>query len=149
MAQLRLAITSRFELAVIAVVAGIIVLAMLVTEAQSERLAMTLAIRNMRTGLQLAMAEKLMRGEDKSMGELAETNPLELIGQPNGSSSGAIGDWQFDTRRHELIYRPLITMAFEGRSELRWHIAGVPGPSGRVTGLRLVEVSPAVAERTK
>lgn len=147
MAQLRLAITSRFELVVIAIVAGIIVLAVLVTEAQSERLAMTLAIRNMRTGLQLAMAEKLMRGEDKSMGELAETNPLELIGQSSGS--GVRGDWQFDARRHELVYRPLIAMAFEGRKELRWHIAGIPGPGGRVMGLRLVEIAPAVAGQTK
>ncbi|CAG4885207.1 conserved protein of unknown function [Georgfuchsia toluolica] len=148
MADRRLAITSRFELAVIAVVAGIFLLAMLVTEAQSERLAMTLAIRNMRTGLQLAMAEKLMRGEDKSMGTLAETNPLELIGRPNGGS-GAKGDWQFDARRHELVYRPLIPMAFEGRSELRWHIVGISGPGGGVTGLRLAEVAPAVAGQTK
>ena len=102
---------------------------------------MTLAIRNMRTGLQLAMAEKLMRGEDKSMVELAGTNPLELIGQPNGG--GARGDWQFDAERHELVYRPMIALAFEGRNELRWHIAGIPGSGGRVTGLRLVEVSPA------
>lgn len=122
-------------------------LAMLATEAQSERLAMTLAIRNMRTGLQLAMAEKLMRGEDKSIADLAETNPLELIGQPDGGEIGARGDWKFDAERHELVYRPNISMAFGGSSELRWHIAGIPGPNGRVTGLRLLEVGPSAARQ--
>ena len=147
MADRHLAITSRFELAVIAVVAGIAVLAILVTEAESERLAMTLAIRNMRTGLQLAMAEKLMRGEDNSIAELAGTNPLDFIGQSNGSGSGVRGDWQFDARRHELVYRPMIALAFDGRNELRWHIAGISGPGGKAAGLRLVEVLPAAPDR--
>lgn len=143
MAQVRI---SRFEWSIIAIVTGIAVLVMVVVEAQAERLAMTLAIRNMRSGLQLAMAEKLMRGEENRIPELAAANPLELIGQPDGSGSSAWGDWQFDSRRHELVYRPLIALAFDGRHELRWRIEGTPGSGGRLSGLRLVEMSPSQAQ---
>jgi hypothetical protein len=118
---------------------------MIVGEAQSERLAMTLAIRNMRSGLQLATAEKLIRGEENRLPELLAKNPLEFIGQRDGRGSGAWGDWQFDRERHELVYRPMVSWAFESRGEIRWRIAAIPGPGGRLSGLRLVEVSPAPA----
>lgn len=139
---LRLRIISRFELAVIGVVVAIVALAILVFEAQSERMAMTLAIRNMRTGLKLAIAEKLMYGDDAGITALAKVNPMEFLGRQDGSGSGAWGDWQFDGQRRELVYRPTMSLAFEGRDELRWRIEGTAGPSGRLVGLRLVEVLP-------
>ena len=124
---------------VFAGIIGLAGLAIVVTEAQSERLAMTLAIRNMRTGLQLAMAEKILRGEENQIPDLALRNPLEFLGGPNPGQGGVWGNWQFDEPNHELVYRPMIALAFDGNSELRWHIVGVAGQGGRVTGLRLEE----------
>ena len=86
-----------------------------------------------------------MRGEENRIPELAVANPLEFLGRQDGSGSSAWGDWQFDTSHHELVYRPMIAMAFDGRHELRWHIEGTPGPGGRVNGMRLVEMSPPQA----
>ena len=133
---------ANFELAVIAVLVGLAGLVFVAVEAQSERYAVALAIRNMRTGLQLAMAEKLMHGEDAQFGALAARSPLEFIGQPDGKGGGARGDWKFDAGSRDLVYRPTLRLAFEGRKEFRWRIEGIVDTRGKISGLRLVEIAP-------
>ena len=146
-AQHRLAITSRFELAVIAVIVAIAGIVFVAVEAQAERLEVTLAIRNMRSGLQLAMAQRLMRGEEDRMSELEGANPLDFLGLPGAKYDAPGGRWQFDAKRHELIYRPGISVAFGGRAELRWSIEARRGPNGRVSDLRLREAPPDARAR--
>lgn len=131
---------TRFELAVLAAIALIAGIVFLAVEAQSERLAVSLAIRNMRSGLQWAMAQRLMQGEEDKIAGLAGANPLDFLGPPEGDAPNT--RWRFDERRGELVYRPRLAVAFGGRSELRWRINAVPAAQGRVTGLRLVEVPP-------
>lgn len=129
---------ARFELAVIAAIALVAGIVFLAVEAQSERLAMTLAIRNMRSGLRLAVAERLMRGEDAQIARIAAANPLDFLGPREGGAPDA--RWQFDAGRGELVYRPRIRAAFGGSDELRWRIDATPAANGRIVGLRLVEV---------
>ena len=131
---------SRFEWTVIVAVIGVALASMAATEAQSERLAVTLTIRNIRTGLRLAVAEKLMHGEEDRMAELLDKNPLDFIEQPVDGSNNTWGDWRYDARHHELIYRPLITLAFDDGTALRWRIEASPEPGGRMNGVRLVDV---------
>lgn len=134
---------ARFDLAVIAAIALIAGIVFLAVEAQSERMAVSLAIRNMRSGLQWAMAQRLMRSEEDKIAELVGANPLDFLGPVGAEIPNA--RWQFDAKRRELIYRPAIQAAFGGMGELRWRIDGVPAANARVTGLRLVEVPPAWA----
>lgn len=132
---------NRFERIVIGTIAALALVAFLVTEAQSERLAMTLAVRNMRSGLQWAIAEHLVRGKDNRMGELVGANPIEFLGR-SGETAKLSSRWRFDAQHQEVVYRPLITLAFGGSSELRWRVVGRTEPDGRVADVRLVEVPP-------
>ena len=124
---------------VVGAIAALAFIGFLVAEAQSERLAMTLAVRNMRSGLQWAVAEHLLRGKDNRLGELVDANPIDFLGR-GGENAKLSSRWQFDGEHHEIVYRPRITLAFGGSSELRWRIMGTTEPDGRVMGVRLVEV---------
>lgn len=126
---------------VVGTIAALALVAFVVTEAQSERLAMTLAVRNMRSGLQWAVAEHLVRGKDNRMGDLVGANPIEFLGR-NAEFARLSSRWHFDARHREVVYRPLITLAFGGSSELRWRVVGRTEPDGRVMDVRLVEVPP-------
>ena len=126
---------------VVGAIAALAVVAFLVTEAQSERLAMTLAVRHMRSGLQWAVAEHLLRGKDNRLGELVGANPIDFLGL-GGENARLSSRWSFDGEHREVVYRPRITLAFGGSSELRWRIMGTTEADGRVMDVRLVEAPP-------
>ena len=141
---------SKFEFLLVVALVGIlgtILLArMTALEAESERIAAMLTIRNIRSGLQMAQGEFLMRGKEAAMAQLLTANPLDFLKQSGeqddgGIHGGATGNWQFDAARRELVYRPRMKEAFGGRDELRWRIEGIPSSSGSVIGLRLAETS--------
>ena len=118
-----------------------------------ERAVVELTVRNMRVGLQLAVAEAVMEGRERETRGWAGTNPVRWLatppvgyvgecGQPGPQGLGD-GEWCFDVPRRELIYRPRNTrhLAVAGAAEanglLRWRV-GLTPPDG----LRVMLVSP-------
>ena len=121
--------------------------------AQAERLATELTVRNMRTGLQLATGEALMHGKEREIETWVGTNPVEWLGVPPSGYIGECvqagrgtlskGEWCFDSSSHELAFRPRHSANLSARSgseercdELRWWVTraeqggSVPGLGG-------------------
>lgn len=116
---------------------------------RAEKLAVELTVRNMRTGMQLAMGEALMHRREGEIASWVGSNPVRWLGAPPdgylGECSGAearalpVGRWCFDRERHELVYRPRnadhlrIFSQIDGRQaeHLRWRVAGSPDKNFR------------------
>jgi len=134
---------SKFEFVVVAAVLGILaglLLDRLVDlEREAERLEVELALRNLGLGLRLAISEKVIRGEEASIGTLLEADPLEWLGAAptKVGASETAPRWHYDTSTHILSYRPRQPAAFDGQEELAWRLAARHDGSGRVVGLTI------------
>jgi len=129
---------------------------------RGEKLAVELAVRNMRTAMQLAMGEALMHQREGEIASWVGSDPTRWLGrQPDGhrgecSAAEAdnlpAGAWCFDRERRELAYRPrnvehLRILATDGgrqTEQLRWRVARAPesAASGGFVGLRVEVVTP-------
>lgn len=142
---------SRFEflvvVALIGVLASVLFDRLLTVQLEAERLEVSLTIRNMRTGVQLAIGERLMGGREDTLGELLAANPVGFLARrPAGyvgetSVAGEAGSWRFDPVARVLEYRPRRQEAFAGQAVLRWRLVSRGGDGGRVRGLRLEEAA--------
>ena len=138
---------SKLEFLVIVALFGILAAALLDRltgiEQAAERTEIELTVRNMRVGLQRAIGERLMRGEEHRLAELVDANPVGFLGWlPQGyrgeaAAPGGPGTWRFDPATHALAYRPRQPEAFGGRTELRWKLASQGSVGGRIAGMRL------------
>jgi hypothetical protein len=112
--------------------------------AEIELAQVDIIVRNIRTGLQIAVGERIMRGQDDRLAALLQANPLDFLGAPpvgyvgETSVPGSPGSWRFDPVGRLLEYRPQYPAAFGGREELRWRLAAAGTVAGRPVGLRLV-----------
>lgn len=141
---------SQFEFAIVVCIFGVLALVFLErmerVQGDAERTEVQLTIRNMRLGMQLAVGELMMRGEEQRMGDLVAANPIRFLEkQPPGyegevTSPDRRGGWVFDPIRKEIAYRPRLPQAFEGRDELRWRYQSVAFAADRLGGLRLVAI---------
>lgn len=138
---------SKFELAVTVAIFGIlatILLARLNTiQAEAERTEVDLTIRNIRVGIQLAIGERIMRGEEFRILEVAEASPVDFLGhRPRGFNQGrtaeASGQWAYDPIGRQLSYMPRLPEAFAGADELRWRYVAHVDASGRTVGASLI-----------
>jgi hypothetical protein len=149
-----------FVVAILIIAALIATLLMALAEAQerSEKLIVEVTYRNMRTGLQLAMGQAMMRGNDHEIAEWVGSNPLRWLGREpegylgecdsRGTQALAEGAWCFDRERRELVYRPRHTRHLrlpgesEGKKILRWRVmAAQPQSAGVSAGLRVEYVT--------
>ena len=126
------------------ILAGALLARLVGIEQAAERTEVDLAVRNMRVGLQLAIGERLMRGQEERLAELVGANPIDFLGRlPLGyrgetTEPDGPGTWRFDPASHILAYRPRQPEAFGGNEELRWRMATQQATSGgRIQGLRL------------
>ncbi len=132
----------RIGLAVIVVLAGALAYAVSEAQAEMELAQVDITIRNIRSGLQIAIGERLMRGDDKQVAALLTANPLEFLGQLPAGYVGqtpipdGAGSWRFDSASRLLEYRPRHPRIFGGREELHWRLQATG--AGRPVGLRLV-----------
>lgn len=112
-------------------------------QAEMELAQVSIIVRNIRSGLQIAIGERLMRGEDTRLAELLQANPLRFLGrQPEGyigetAVADGAGSWRFDPTTRLLEYRPRHPDAFGGRSELHWRVDATGIAAGRPIGMRL------------
>lgn len=109
-----------FQAAVLFVVLGIFALALLSAlsdvKQQAEREMVELTLRNMRTGMQLAMGEALMQQREGEIAAWVGSNPISWLGAspvgyqgecaPADGSGLKDGEWCFAGDRQALVYRP-------------------------------------------
>lgn len=112
-------------------------------EEEAERVEISLAVRNMRVGLALAVGERIMQGREETLPELLAANPLDFLGRvpsdyfAQPGAAAASKSWQIDRATGTVIYHPRQPTAFDGRTELCWKIAAQHLPGGRVVGIGL------------
>lgn len=141
---------SKLEFAIVIALIGVLAAALLqriqFVQGEAERTEVQLTIRNLQVGIQLAVGELIMRGEERRMPELVAANPVRFLGkQPPGYEGEAPsprrpGGWVFDPVLREIAYRPRLPQAFEGRDELRWRYLSVAIAPDRPVGLRLAAI---------
>ena len=138
---------SKFEFAVTVAILGVLAAALLVRlnaiQAEAERTEVSLTVRNIRVGIQLAIGERIMRGEEERIIEVAQASPIDFLGhRPRGFTNGpfaeASGQWAYDPVRRELSYMPRLPEAFADATELHWRYVARLDSSGRTVGASLV-----------
>jgi type II secretory pathway pseudopilin PulG len=138
---------SKFEFAVTVAIFGVLAVALLVRlnaiQAEAERTEVDLTVRNIRVGIQLAIGERIMRGDEGRIIEVVEANPIDFLGhKPRGFSAGrtaeVAGQWAYDPIRRELSYVPRLPEAFADARELRWRYVARLDLSGKAVGASLV-----------
>ena len=129
---------------------------------RAEKQVVELSLRNMRTGMKMAMGEALMRQREGEMVSWVGINPvLWLAGPPTGyrgecsaeeSRNLSAGEWCFERENRVLVYRPRssdhLRALVEGQSlecsQLSWRVTRVSesAASGGFIGLRIEAASP-------
>ncbi len=145
---------SKFEFAVTVAILGFLAAVLLVRltaiEAEAERTEVDLTVRNIRVGIQLAISERIMRGEEERIREVAQASPIDFAvdyagDRPQSFSAGrfpeAPGQWAYDPARRELAYRPRMPEAFDGIAELHWRYVARFDSSGKAVGVTLVRLN--------
>jgi prepilin-type N-terminal cleavage/methylation domain-containing protein len=88
---------------------------LLLYQEHAEKAAMDQTIAAIKSGLQLRAAVLLVRGEERNIGALARTNPVEWLVEPPAGYRGEFlapnvnlprGSWYFDAAQSELVYLP-------------------------------------------
>ncbi|NNC63652.1 MAG: prepilin-type N-terminal cleavage/methylation domain-containing protein [Gammaproteobacteria bacterium] len=108
---------------IVAVLSGFLLDRVLPLIGQAERVAFQQARAQVQSALLLEAAERIARGESRSLGELAGVNPMSLLLQPPGNYLGELSrprisdlpraTWHFDDREGRLVYRPGRQAKFE------------------------------------
>jgi len=138
---------SKFEFAVVVAIFGVLATLLMVRlyaiQAEAERTEVDLTVRNIRVGIQLAIGEHIMRGEEGRVGEVAQASPIDFLGhRPRGFNAGRFpeesGQWAYDPLSRELAYLPRLPEAFAGATELRWRYVARFDAAGRTVGASLV-----------
>jgi prepilin-type N-terminal cleavage/methylation domain-containing protein len=116
----------------IAILAGLLLDRVLPLIGQAERVAFLQTKQQLQSALLLEAAERVARGESRTIVSLAGTNPMNLLLEPPGNyvgerRSAGTGDlprrsWYFDTERHRLVYLPGREARFDP----------LDGPAGRI-----------------
>ncbi|MBI5108714.1 MAG: hypothetical protein HZA62_08190 [Rhodocyclales bacterium] len=141
---------SRLEFAITVAIFGVLAALLLqrlaLIEEDTERVEVDLTIRNIRTGIQLAIGERIMRGEEDRLAEVAAASPVDMLGKhPRGfvaeRAASAAGEWAYDPQRRELSYLPRQPQAFGNADELRWRYVARTDANGKVFGASLVRLN--------
>ncbi len=155
-----------FQAAVVFLMLGALALILLralnEVEERAERQAVELTLRNMRTGMKLAMGEAMMQQREGEMAAWVGSNPVRWLGSPPGAYRGECsveesrnlsgGEWCFERNRRQLLYRPhrpdrlhpLPPGSELQCSHLSWRVERAPESvvSAGFVGLRLEAVAP-------
>lgn len=146
----RLRGATKFEFALTVAIFGVLAVVLMARlhaiQAEAERTEVDLTVRNIRVGIQLAIGERIMRGEEERLGEVAQASPVDFLGhRPRGFSPGRVpeapGQWAYDPARRELAYLPRQPRAFADAAELRWRYVARLDSSGRTVGASLVALN--------
>ena len=142
---------SKFEFAIIVAIFGVLAVLLMVRlnaiQAEAERTEVDLTVRNIRVGIQLAIGERIMHGQEDRIDEVAQASPIDFAAAPSGERPRSFstarfpeapGQWAYDPLSRELSYRPRLPGAFDGARELRWRYQAHVDAAGRTVGIGLV-----------
>ncbi|MCX7164929.1 MAG: hypothetical protein NTV11_01470 [Rhodocyclales bacterium] len=141
---------SKFEFAVTVAILGILAAVLLVRlnaiQIEVERTEVDLTVRRIRAGIQIAIGEHIMRGEEARIAEVARASPMDFLGERprrfiEGPTAEAAGQWAYDPVLRELSYMPRSPEAFADATELRWRYVAHVDPLGRTVGASLVALN--------
>lgn len=131
-------------------------------QALAEKTSMEMTVINMRSGLRWQVAELMIEGKADKMAGLLNENPIKWLAAPPPNYIGAFQNpeqhaiprnaWYFDTRRHELIYKPgrksIFTTDAAHAAVLRFRVTAVMAPSAigagsgaKIQGITLTRVT--------
>jgi len=129
-------------------------------EELGEKAAVEFTIRNVRSGLEMEMAARMLSGHEKKIAEMEGSNPVLWLEKPPQGYLGEFSSmpdkfppttWYFDTQRKALVYRPARTNnltcnlcgQMEGEILLSWRIERMGNPMfGRGDRVKIVPVTP-------
>ena len=149
-----------FQWAVLLIVIGVVAIGLIQAleraRNQAEREAIELTVRNMRTGLQLAMGEALMHQREAEIASWVGSNPVRWLSREPAGYRGDCthgdgselngGEWCFDLTQKRLLYRPYRVGDLNGSMDgavcdrLSWRVVRSPAQgsaSGGFVGLRV------------
>ena len=145
---------------VISVLASVALQRLTVYQELAERAMMELTLRNIKTGLQIRLAELIIANRQSEAAQLERGNPIQWLAEKPANfggdyrAPGERGNWYYDTDRGDLVYVVnngafLETRAANGVKELRFRtrlLKGVVNFGGTttetVTGITLEPVYP-------
>jgi len=131
----------------IVALAGTLLNALHRQQEEAEKLGMELTVMAMRTGLLSEMAERLIKGGDRSAGDLVGVNPARWLKAPPQGYLGEYkdvneslippGSWYFDQNGGEMVYKLNRSSQFrrlEGgeKKEIRWRVQARSGSGKKV-----------------
>lgn len=114
----------------------------------AEKTVMEVTVRNMRTGLQLRVADLMMHDQMKEAGHLLRVNPITWLEAPPPNYLGELkapqdvdiprGNWYFNLSRQELTYLPEHRRFFESGSNekksVRYRVTAMKYSPGKNEG---------------
>ena len=144
-----------FAIVLVSAAAGTLLRATLFSQELAEKTVMELTLLNMRSGVRLQIADKMIHGREAELDQVVASNPVNwlekpppgYVGEVDTAASGSLkpGDWFYDTERKELGYIPKLTdhLGVEASPArgLRWRMRGVRSKQGDIEDLSLVSVT--------
>ncbi|MFY9316573.1 MAG: type II secretion system protein [Burkholderiales bacterium] len=123
---------------------------------RAEKAAMEQVAQDLRSSVQLRVAELALENRFKEIAELAAGNPMELLARKPQNYVGVLtgpglqevvtGNWYFDKHSREVVYFVDLGENFtpdeKGRKRVAWHVVLVPGERGLPQWARLEPVQP-------
>lgn len=134
---------SKLEFLVVLIVFGVLAALLLdrliAVEHETERLEVDLTLRHIDVGLKLAVGERIMRGEEARIAELAAASPLDFLALPQDAAAATARaeHWRYDAASRVLSYRVRQPAAFGGSERLSWRFISRTDAAGRTVGLGL------------
>lgn len=146
-------------LALIAVLGGGWLAALLYYQELAEKTMVDLTVLNVRSGMRFAIAEGMIHGRSAQAADMLQANPLGWLEQPPPGYAGEVfthavaslplGSWFFDAERREFGYLPRLgfhlTIEAVGdaaaEQAIRWRVRGVRARNGEVEDVSLVPVT--------
>lgn len=144
------------SLALVAVLVGVFLDRALYYREQAEKATMEQVAQDLRSSVNLRVAELALNNRFQDLAGLAGENPFELLARKPENYRGVLTaplvqelvtpGWYFDKISKEVVYCVDLGQYFEpdesGRKRIAWHIVLVPGEKGLPQWARLELVRP-------
>ena len=139
---------SLFELAIavalIGILAGVLLERMVYYQELAEKAAMEQVAMDVRSSVNLRVAELVLENRFRDLNALVLQNPLDLLARKPQNYLGVLdesapecvaqGGWYFDSKSKEVVYCPDLGRYFtpdeRGQKRAAWRIVLVPGAKG-------------------
>lgn len=136
------------SLTIVAVLGGVLLDRVLYYREQAEKAAMEQVAQDLRSSVNLRVAELTLENRFKELAALPEQNPMDLLGSKPQNYLGVLpagrlqevvsGSWYFDKTSREVVYFVDLGQNFtpdaQGMKRVAWHVVLVPAAEG-TTGL--------------